>query len=77
MTYKTIDISEEVYNRLNEKKKKNESISDVIERMLGITKESKGISEFFGIWKDLPKEYFEIMEEAHKEMRREINKRFS
>ena len=59
MTYKTINISEEVYKKL------------------GITKESKGISEFFGIWKDLPKEILEIMESAHKEMREEINKKFS
>ncbi len=77
MTHKTIDISEEVYIKLREKKKDNENISDVIERMLGITKVSKGISEFFGIWKDLPKEIFEIMETAHKEMREEIDKRFS
>jgi len=77
MTYKTIDISEEAYKKLKEKKKGNETISNVIERVLGITKESKGISEFFGIWKDLPKEILEIMESAHKEMREEINKKFS
>jgi len=76
MTYVTIDVSEDVYKKLEEKKKDNETISDVIERILCIPKESKGISEFFGLWKDLPKEILEIMKSAHKEMREEINRRF-
>jgi len=76
MTYVTIDVSEDVYKKLEEKKKDNETISDVIERILGIPKELKGISEFFGLWKDLPKEILEIMKSAHKEMREEINRRF-
>jgi len=76
MTYVTIDVSEDVYKKLEEKKKDNETISDVIERILCSPTESKGISEFFGLWKDLPKEILEIMKSAHKEMREEINRRF-
>ena len=77
MTHKTIDISEEVYKKLKEKKKDNESISDVIERILGIrTEPRKDIRKAFGLWKDLPKEILEIMESAHKEMREDFNRRF-
>ena len=78
MTHKTIDVSEEVYKKLKEKKENNESISDVIERILDIREEpKKDIRKAFGLWKDLPKEILEIMESAHKEMREEINRRFS
>lgn len=79
MTHKTIDISENVYNRLNEKKKDNETISDVIERIMGGAKEEpkKDIRKAFGLWKDLPKELLEIMKSAHKEMRDDFNRRFS
>lgn len=78
MIYKTIDISEDVYNRLNEKKKDNETISDVIERILGINEEpKKDIRKAFGLWKDLPKDLLEIMKSAHKEMRDDLNRRFS
>jgi len=78
MTHKTIDISEDVYNRLNEKKKDNETISDVIERIMGIKEEpKKDIRKAFGLWKDLPKELLEIMKSAHKEMREEIKQKFS
>lgn len=78
MTHKTIDISEKVYTKLKENKKANESISDVIERILDVKAEpKKDIRKAFGLWKDLPKEILEIMKSAHKEMREEINQRFS
>jgi len=77
MTYKTIDISEDVYKKLKGKKKDNETISDVIERILDIRVEpKKDIRKAFGLWKDLPKEILEIMKSAHKEMREEVNRRF-
>ncbi|TFG23437.1 MAG: hypothetical protein EU529_07420 [Promethearchaeota archaeon] len=78
MTHNTIDISEEVYNKLNEKKKDNETISDFIERILDIKAEpKKDIRKAFGLWKDLPQELLEIMKFTHKVMRKEINRRFS
>ncbi len=78
MTHKTIDISEKVYTKLKENKKANESISDVIERILDVKAEpKKDIRKAFGLWKDLPKEILEIMKSTHKEMREEINQRFS
>lgn len=77
MTSKTIKIDEKTYKRLLQKKKNNETISDVIAKLLGPEKEEKiNLRYFFGRWKDLPKEYFEIMEGAHKELRNNLNKRF-
>jgi len=77
MTSKTIDIDEETYNRLLKKKKDNETISEVIDKLLGHKKKRKSeLRAFFGRWKDLPDDYFEIMESAHKELRNDISKRF-
>ena len=77
MTSKTIEIDEETYKKLLKKKKNNETISEVIDKLLGQeNKDKSNLREFFGRWKDLPKDYFEIMEMAHKELRNDINKRF-
>ncbi|KKN29378.1 hypothetical protein LCGC14_0844930, partial [marine sediment metagenome] len=42
-----------------------------------IKEQSKDINKSFGIWKDLPTEYFEIIESDIKEIREGINQRFS
>jgi len=76
MTLKTIKLKEEAYKKLLERKQDGESVSDVIERLLGIIKEPKNINKFFGLWKDLPAEFFKIMESDRKEIRNEINRRF-
>jgi len=77
MTLKTIRIEEEIYKQLLEKKKENESMSDVIARILNIHQEPKNIKNFFGIERDLPEEYFKIMELDREGLREEINKRFT
>jgi predicted CopG family antitoxin len=77
MTLKTIKIKEFIYTKLLERKKDDESISDVIERLLGFTEQSKNIKKYFGLWKDVPKEYFMIMESDFKETHEEINRRLS
>ncbi len=77
MTSKTIEIDEETYNKLLKKKKNNETISEVIDQLLGHKKKEKSnLRAFFGRWKDLPTDYFGIMEDAHKELRNDVNKRF-
>lgn len=61
MTSKTIDIDEETYKRLLERKKENETISEVIDKLLGYEgKDKSNLRQFFGRWKDLPQEYIEI-----------------
>ena len=76
MTSKTIDIDEELYTKLEEKRKEKESISEVIERLLGEKKDKKDIKRAFGLWKDIPREIINIMESAHEELRQDINRRF-
>ncbi len=77
MTLKTIKISERIYKKLLEGKKDKESISEFLERLLDVKEQSKDINKSFGIWKDLPAEYFEIIESDIKEIREGINQRFS
>ncbi|MBN1799901.1 MAG: hypothetical protein JW891_00245 [Candidatus Lokiarchaeota archaeon] len=77
MTSKTIDIDEETYKRLLKKKKENETFSQLIDKLLGEKEKKKpNLKPFIGRWKELPQEYFEIMEVSHEEIRNEINKRF-
>ncbi|MGQ4875527.1 MAG: antitoxin VapB family protein [Promethearchaeia archaeon] len=73
----TIKINKKIYEKLLEIKKDNEDISDVIGRLLDIKEKPKNIKKFFGVWKDLPDEYFEIINSAFKEIREDINRRFS
>ncbi len=77
MTLKTIEIDEAIYKKLLERKKENESISDVIARILSIHKESQNFKKFFGLWKDLPEEYFRIIESDREELREDVNRRFA
>ena len=76
MSLKSIKIKEITYRKLLERKKNDESISDIIDRLLGYIEVPKNIKKFFGVWKDLPEEYFKIMEADRKEIREEIDGRF-
>lgn len=76
MSLKSIKIKEITYRKLLEQKKDDENISDIIDRLLGYIEVPKNIKKFFGVWKDLPEEYFKIMEVDRKEIREEINRRF-
>jgi len=51
--------------------------SNVIARILNIQIEPQNIKKFFGLWKNLPKEYFKIMESDRKELREDVNRRFA
>jgi len=77
MTLKTIKISERIYKKLLDSKKDEESISEFLEQLLDIKEQLKDINKSFGIWKDLPVEYFEVIESDVKEIRKGINQRFS
>jgi len=77
MPLKAIKISERIYKKLLDSKKDEESISEFLERLLNIKEQSKDINKSFGIWKDLPTEYFEIIKSDIKEIREGINQRFS
>jgi len=76
MVSKTISIKADLYRALLKQKRKGETISDVITRLMGTRKEFTDYNQFFSRWKDLPKEYFEVMQLDRKELRAEINRRF-
>lgn len=77
MTLKNVKIDETLYKELLERKKEDETISDVIGRMLHSKRKPHNIKKVVGLWKDIPKDYLEIMEADRKELREKINRRFS
>lgn len=76
MTIKTVNLDEKIYAKLMSQRKGNETISDVIARLLGGKEEKKDIRKAFGLWKDIPDELIKLMKSANKELREEINQRF-
>ncbi|MEW6036329.1 MAG: antitoxin VapB family protein [Candidatus Micrarchaeota archaeon] len=58
MTSRNINIEISVYERLRKLKKENESFSELLERLLGIS--GKGLSESFGMLRGSPLNYEEI-----------------
>lgn len=77
MTLKTIKIDEIIHKKLLERKMEDKSISDVIASILNIHIEPQNIKNFFGLWNNLPEEYFRIMESDRKELREDLNRRFA
>ncbi len=77
MEWKTVSITPEIYEALLKQKREEETISDVIARLIGVRKEFTNYEHIFGRWKDLPREYFDIMESAGKELRKDFQRRFS
>ena len=77
MTLKTIKIDEKIYNLLLKRKREDETIADVIARILNVPSETQDIKSFFGLWKGIPKEYLKIMETDRQELRENINGRFA
>lgn len=60
MTQKTIDISEEVYKKLEKLKSKDESISNFILRLINEKEISNSIEEFAGVFEEDSEEWEEI-----------------
>ncbi|NHJ86413.1 MAG: hypothetical protein FK734_13195 [Asgard group archaeon] len=62
MNVKTIDLDEETYNKLLSVKKKDETIADVVKRLLKNKKE-KSLLNFAGIW-DFTDEEWKKLQQA-------------
>lgn len=77
MTLRRIEIDDSLYKELLKHKREDETISDVIARILHLQRAPQDIKRFFGLWKELPKEYFKIMEVDRNEIREEINRKFT
>jgi len=66
MGIKTISIREDVYETLRSMKKENESIADVVERLIN-KKKKADLSDFFGVLRD--SEVLKELEEDAKKIR--------
>ncbi len=67
MVTKNISLTEEAYNTLRAKKRKNESFSQVVKR---ITKKEGSILELAGTWKDISEKETKRVEKKILEMRK-------
>ena len=67
MTTKNISIMDDVYRLLEERKRENESFSDVLRRELGTRKD---FLAFAGAWKGLPERKVRKIKREIKELKR-------
>jgi predicted CopG family antitoxin len=68
MGTKTIRVSDEIYERLEARKREDESFTDLLERL---TEEERDIYAGFGAWSD--SDATERMREAHEQLNRDAD----
>ncbi|TFG20268.1 MAG: hypothetical protein EU529_15155 [Promethearchaeota archaeon] len=73
MTDKSIDISEEVYNKIKDLKHKDESLSNYILRLIDKEKGKNLIEEFTGLFEKDSEEWEEIEKYLYKSRLKNIN----
>ena len=73
MSYKTISLRDDVYESLVKMKRKNESFSDVISRLMY----KRSILDFAGRWADIPEEKIEELVKELETMRDSTRDRIS
>ncbi len=66
MDIKTVALDREAYELLRKRKKQGESFSDVVKR---IAAPRRPLTDFAGIWKDIPGEEFRKIVEAIRKAR--------
>ncbi len=71
MNLKTIDLDEETYRKLLVEKKKNETITDVVKRLL-TNRKRKSILEYAGTW-DFSDEELQKLQKSLEKFRSEID----
>ena len=70
MGVKTISVTDTAYNLLLSMKSKDEDVSAAIIRLL---KKKASLAECAGLWRDIPDEEIEEMEEGMKELRKSFS----
>ena len=77
MASRNISIRLDLYKQLKKLKDKNESFSDVIERLLneGLKGTPSRLMKYFGAWSDLPEDFDQITQKLRKSMNEEIDSR--
>lgn len=71
MGVKTISVTDTAYNLLLSMKSKDEDVSAAIIRLL---KKKASLAECAGLWRDIPDEEIEEMEEGMKELRKSFSR---
>ncbi len=74
MQIKTIALDKEAYDLLKARKASGESFSDVVKRLAG---RRRPLSNYAGIWKEIPKEDLKRIEDALEQGRKLDRERFS
>ncbi|HEX9709340.1 MAG TPA: antitoxin VapB family protein [Candidatus Thermoplasmatota archaeon] len=64
---KTVGLDQEAYERLRAEKRQGESFSDVVKRL---TRKRRPLTDFAGLWKDLPPEDVRAFDEAFEAVRK-------
>ncbi len=76
MTSESISVSKDVIERLKKQQRDGETISDVINRLLGGSRKKGELTRFFGLWKNEPDSVFETFDHASLAARESIQRRF-
>lgn len=71
MPTKTIRVSEEVYDRLEARKREDESFTDLLDRLV---EQERDIYAGFGAWEDAAEEMEETHERMNEEMEEDVEK---
>lgn len=74
MATKNIAITEEAYNLMLRHKRPNESFTELIKEHF---KKGKKLTDYAGIWSDMPQKEWEAIARGVKEARKGLNKGFA
>jgi predicted CopG family antitoxin len=77
MASKNISIREDLYEKLEKLKNKDENFSDLIERLLseGLKGSIPRLMKHFGAWAKLPEDFEEIIKDFRDSLNEEIDSR--
>ncbi|MBD3195891.1 MAG: antitoxin [Candidatus Lokiarchaeota archaeon] len=77
MASKNISIRLDLYKKLKELKDKDESFSDIIEKLLdeGMKGTPSRMMKHFGAWKELPEDFDDIVESFRETVNKETESR--
>ena len=75
MTHRTVDLPEHVYEELMKLKQEDETISDVISRLIKKKKPTRSIKQFAGMFQDSSEEWESIEKILYEDRLRKTNER--
>jgi len=75
MTHRTIDLPEHIYKELIKLKQKDESVTEVISRLIKIEKPIKSVKKYAGIFQNSSEEWESIEKTLYKDRLRQTDER--